>query len=59
MVRNLKTDLLKNELEIVSSHKATLQVHHEAIPTFCKAHSVPFAAIKDVLGAELDRLDCE
>ena len=42
----------------MSSHKATLQVHPEAIPKFCKAHPVPFS-IKDVVGAELNRLECE
>ena len=42
----------------VSSHKDTLQGHPEAIPKFCKAHPVPFA-IKEAVGAELDRLECE
>ena len=42
----------------MSSHKATLHVNPEAMPKFHKAHPVPFA-IKDTIGAELDRLECE
>ena len=52
------SNLFKDELGTVSSHKATLQVHTEAIPKFCKACPVPFA-IKEAVGAELDRLESE
>ena len=52
------SNLFKNELGTVSSHKATLQVYPEAIPKFCKACPVPFA-IKEAAGAKLDRLECE
>ena len=51
-------NLFKDELGTVSSHKATLQVNPEAMPKFHKACPVPFA-IKDAIGAELDRLECE
>ena len=51
-------NIFKDELGIVSSHKATLQVNSEAMPKFHKAHPVPFA-IKEAVGAELDRLECE
>ena len=42
----------------MSSHKATLQVQPEATSKFHKARPVPFA-IKEAVGAELDRLECE
>ena len=42
----------------MSSHKATLQMHSETILKFHKARPVPFA-IKEAVGAELDRLECE
>ena len=51
-------NVFKDELGIVSLHKATLQVQPEAIPKFHKARPVPFA-IKEAVGAELDRLECE
>ena len=51
-------NLFKDELGTVSSHKATLQVNPEAMPKFHKARPVLFA-IKDAIGAELDRLECE
>ena len=51
-------NVFKDELGTVSSHKATLQVQPEAISKFHKARPVPFA-IKEAVGAELDRLECE
>ena len=42
----------------MSAHKATLQVNSEAAPKFHKARPVPFA-IKEAVGAELDRLEYE
>ena len=42
----------------MSSHKITLQVHPKAMPKFYKAHPVPYA-IKEAIGAELQRLECE
>ena len=48
-------NIFKNELGTVSSHKATLQVQPEAIS---QGSPVPFA-IKEAVGAELDRLECE
>ena len=51
-------NIFKDELGTVSSHKAILQVNPEATPKFHKAHPVPFA-IKEAVGAELDRLECE
>ena len=51
-------NIFKEELGIVSSHKATLQVRPGASPKFHKARPVPFA-IKDALGAHLDHLESE
>ena len=51
-------DIFKDELGIVSAHRATLQANSEAAPKFHKARPVPFA-IKEAVGAELDRLECE
>ena len=50
--------IFKDELGTVSAHQATLQVNSEAAPKFHKARPVPFA-IKEAVGAELDRLECE
>ena len=52
------SNLFKDELGTVSSHKAALQAHPEAISKFCKACPVPFAN-KEAVGTELDRLECE
>ena len=51
-------NIFKDELGTVSSHKAILQVNSEATPKFHKARPVPFA-IKEAVGGELDRLECE
>ena len=51
-------NIFKDELGTVSSHKAILQVNPEATTKFHKARPVPFA-IKEAVGAELDRLECE
>ena len=48
-------DIFKDELGIVSAHKATLLVNSEAAPKFHKERPVPFT-IKEAVGAELDRL---
>ena len=40
------------------AHKGTLQINSKAAPKFHKACPVPFA-IKEVVGAKLDRLECE
>ena len=51
-------NIFKDEQGTVSSNKATLQVNPEAMPKFHKARPVP-SAIKEEVGAELDRLECE
>ena len=50
--------IFTNELGTVTTNKAALQVCPEALPKFYKPQTVPFA-IKDAIGAELDRLESE
>ena len=52
------SNLFKNELRIMTTYKAALQVQPDATPKFCKACPIPFA-IKDVVGAELNCLNEE
>ena len=48
--------IFKDELGIVKTYKATLQVCPDAQPKFYKPRPVPFAT-KDAIGAELERLE--
>ena len=51
----MPTYVFKDELGTVSSHKTILQVNPKPTPKFHKACPV----IKEAVGAELDRLECE
>ena len=51
-------NVFKDELGTVSAHNATLQVNSEAALKFHKTRPVPFA-VKEAVGAEIDRLECE
>ena len=50
--------IFKDELGIVKTYKATLQVCPDAQPKFYKPRPVPFAT-KDAIGAELERLKAD
>ena len=50
--------IFKDELGIVKTYKATLQVCPDAQPKFYKPRPVPFAT-KDAIGVELERLEAD
>ena len=52
------SNLFKDELGTVTTYKAALQVQPDATPKFRKACPI-FFAIKDAVGAELNRLEGE
>ena len=51
-------DVFKDQLGTASIHEAKLHIRSDAVPKFFKPRSVPFST-KDVIGAELDRLEAE
>ena len=52
------SNVFKDELEMVTTYKAALQVQPDATPKLCKVRPTPFA-IKDTIGAELSHLEGE
>ena len=48
--------LFKPKLGCCTTFKATLTLHEDTQPKYCKVRKLPFA-LKSVVGAELDRLE--
>ena len=50
--------LFKDELSVISAHRATLHLKAGSVTKFFKPRYVPFA-IRDAIGQQLDRIECD